>query len=263
MSKANMIKKIYEHFSKPLNLVVLNAVLILLLLLLNAYFQAFCIPTTWTTIILGICFLNTIFYPLLEQTRFAPFTSFISGISFFVFLYCVVFMEQLSLFGLATAFLGIGIIILAPHFFIIQFIWRNLIRPRSKKSRLFFSTSLVMCGLGILFIGQSYKSALDTMQKFEKSNYSSLERSFLTEKTLGMHLIYHTRFCEYDGWRPPKHEPILVIGMWLNGRKDPMHVDLGQRLLLYKTFFPENNYKFECSCAKMYSENYHKDPLWR
>ena len=66
-------------------------------------------------------------------------------------------------------------------------------------------------------------------------------------KILGMHFIYHTRFCEFDGWRPPKHEPIMVIGMWLNNRLDPLEVDLKTRLELYKKFFPDKKYKFDCS----------------
>jgi len=85
----------------------------------------------------------------------------------------------------------------------------------------------------------------------------------MTEKILGMHFIYHTRFCEFDGWRPPKHEPILVIGMWLNGREEPLKVDLKKRIELYKKFFPDNKYKFECSCGYMYSENYHNDEIWK
>lgn len=85
----------------------------------------------------------------------------------------------------------------------------------------------------------------------------------MTEKILGMHFIYHTRYCEFDGWRPPKHEPIIVIGMWLNNRIDPLNVDLETRLKLYKTFFPDNKYKFDCSCGLQYSNNYHYDDLWK
>ena len=85
----------------------------------------------------------------------------------------------------------------------------------------------------------------------------------MTEKILGMHFIYHTRYCEFDGWRPPKHEPILIIGMWLNRRIDPLNVDLKTRLLLYKKFFPNNKYKFECSCAISHRQDYNNDNLWK
>ena len=85
----------------------------------------------------------------------------------------------------------------------------------------------------------------------------------MTEKIIGMHFIYHTRFCEFDGWRPPIHEPILVIGMWLNNRYDPLNVDLKTRLDLYRKFFPENKFKFDCSCGIEYSEDYINDNLWK
>ena len=74
---------------------------------------------------------------------------------------------------------------------------------------------------------------------------------------------FFTRFCEFDGWRPPKHEPILVIGMWLNNRYDPLNVDLKTRLDLYRNFFPENKFKFDCSCGIEYSEDYINDNLWK
>ncbi len=85
----------------------------------------------------------------------------------------------------------------------------------------------------------------------------------MTEKILGMHFIYHTRICEYDGWRPPKHEPILVIGMWLNDREDPLNVPLKTRLLLYEKFFSNNNYKFDCSYAIQYNNVYLNDVFWK
>jgi len=59
-----------------------------------------------------------------------------------------------------------------------------------------------------------------------------------------MHFIYHTKYCWYDGWRSPKHELILVLGMWLNGRNDPLDVSLEKRVRLYKEFFPERKIKF-------------------
>lgn len=100
------------------------------------------------------------------------------------------------------------------------------------------------------------------MEAFEKSNFKTLEKNFMTEKILGMHFIYHTRYCEFDGWRPPKHEPILVIGMWLNNRKDPLSLNLEKRLELYKKFFPNKTYKFECSCGYQYRADYHNSPFW-
>jgi len=258
-----MIKRIYRHFSNPTNLVILNGILLAILISFNIYFQAFCIPTTWTTIVLAICFSNTILYPILDKTKFVPLTSFINGVTLFVFIYCVAFLEQMNFFGLVMILMGIGLVTFIPHFFIVQLIWKNIVRPKTKTSRYYFFTAIVLCIGTIIYIGQDYKKALGSMEKFKKSNFKELDKNFMTEKILGMHFIYHTRFCEFDGWRPPKHEPIMVIGMWLNNRQDPLNVDLKTRLELYKHFFPDNKYKFDCSCGLEYKNDYHNDDLWK
>ena len=258
-----MIKKIFKYFSKPTNLAILNSVLIAILILLNTYFQAFCIPTTWTVIVLVICFINTILYPILDKTKFAPLTSFINGVTLFVVIYCVIFLEQMNFFGLVMIIAGIGLVTFIPHFFIAQLIWKNLIKPTNKPTRFYFLTAIVLCIGTVLYIGQDYKKAIASIEKFKSSNYTELDKNFMTEKILGMHFIYHTRFCEFDGWRPPKHEPIMVIGMWLNNRLDPLEVDLKTRLELYKKFFPDKKYKFDCSCGIAYRQDYHNDELWK
>ena len=255
---------IYEFFSKSTRLAILNGVLISIIIVLNIYFQSFCIPTTWTIIVLAICFSNTILYPLLEKTRIAPLTSFINGVALFVFIYCVVFLEGMNFFGLFIITILIGLVIFIPHFFIIQLIWKNLVKPKIKTSRYYFLTAVILCIMTVIYIGQEYKKAINSIEKFKESNYTELDRNYMTEKILGMHFIYHTRIeMIFDGWRPPKHEPILVIGMWLNNRIDPLNVDLNRRLELYKKFFPENKYKFDCSCGIQYSKDYHNDELWK
>lgn len=258
-----MVKKIYKHFSKLTNLAVLNGVLITILILLNTYFQAFCIPTTWTIIVLGICFTNTILYPILDKSKFAPLTSFINGVTLFVFIYCVIFLEHMNLLGLVMIIVGLGLATFIPHFFIAQLIWKNLFKPTVTTSRYYFLAAIILCIGSVFYIGQYYKKAINSIEKFKESGYTELDKNFMTEKILGMHFIYHTRYCEFDGWRPPKHEPIMVIGMWLNKRIDPLSVDLKTRLKLYKKFFPDNKYKFDCSCGIEYRQDYHNDELWK
>lgn len=257
-----MIKRIFNYFSMPRRLAMLNTVFIAIILGLNSYFPAFCVPTNWTIIVLIICFTNTITFPFFEKKSVAPFLSFINGVSFFVFLYCIIFLEYMNYVGIVLLLTGIGIIFLIPHFFVIQILYKNLIKPAIKSSRYYFLGAIIICSLIVVFIGRNYQKAMVAIDKFEKSNFETLEKNFMTEKILGMHFIYHTRYCEFDGWRPPKHEPILVIGMWLNKRKDPLKVDLKKRLELYKKFFPANQYKFDCSCCYQYRLDYHNSPFW-
>ena len=259
-----MIKKIYRYLCKPLSLAILNGVLIAILIGCNIYFQAFCIPTTWAIVVLTICFTNTILYPILEKTKLAPLTSFINGVSLFVFIYCVVFLNFIIFLGLLLIIIGIGLATFIPHFFVVQLIWKNLFKPTIKTSRYYFLFAIILCIGIVTYIGQDYKKAVNSIEKFKASDYTELDKNFMTEKILGMHFIYHTSFCLYDGWRPPKHEPVLVIGMWLNYGDDPLFdVDLKTRLKLYKEFFPNNRYKFDCSCGIQESRTYHKDDLWK
>ena len=257
-----MIKTIYTYFSKPKNLSILNGVLIVILLSFNTFFQAFCIPTIWAGLLVAICFLHTIIYPLLEKTRWVSWLYFIHGISFFLFIYCVLFLAHMNLVGLIMLPLGIGVFTFIPHFFIIQII-RKILKNRRSKAIRYFLASVALCTITIFYIQYQYKKAILSIQKWEASGYSQLDTNFMTEKIVGMHFIYHTKYCEYDGWRPPKHEPILVIGMWFNNGYDPLNVDLATRLKLYKQFFPENIYKFDCSCGMQYAKNYHNDVLWK
>lgn len=174
----------------------------------------------------------------------------------------IIFLEQMNFFGLVGILMGIALIIFIPHFFVIQLLYKNLIRPVESRARVYFGLAVLLVILSSAYVGDKYKEAMDDIHAYRNSNYQQLEKSYMTEKILGMHFIYQTRFCEYDGWRPPKHEPILVIGMWLNKRIDPMEVDLSQRLKLYKKEFPSRTTKFSCSCAIEESQSYHNDKLW-
>lgn len=257
-----MFKKLIAYLPTPKYLAILNGVLIGLLILLNIIFQAFCIPSLWAMVVLVICFANMIVYPIITKTKWGLISSFINGVSFCVFIYCIIFLEHMNIFGIYMILFGIGLLIFIPHFFILQLIWKHVVNPVHKNSMYYFFSGIIV-SVGIVFIiGHAYKNGLYDIEKFKESKYTQLKRTFMTEKILGMGFIYHTRFCEYDGWRPPKHEPILNIGLWLNNRQDPLEVDLETRLALYRNFFPNHRYKFDCSCGIVQREKYHSDKLW-
>lgn len=258
-----MLSKIFTFFSNAKALSFLNLTLLLVSIFFNVYFQVFCVPTTWTLVLLSICFISLVLFPFLETTKYAPVASFVNGISVFVFLYCIIFLEIMNVYGIFLIFIGFGIFVYVPHFFLIQLLWKNLIKPKHSKSRKAFLLAIAVCTALVISIGFVYRNAAQDVQAFEASGFTTLKKNYMTEKILGMHFIYHTRFCPYDGWRPPKHEPILVIGMWLNKRYDPLSVDLQTRLELYKSFFPERKFKFDCSCGMTESQSYHSDPLWK
>lgn len=265
-----MFGKIKKHLSKPKDLAIVNAVLIALMLLTNVVLQAFCRPSEWATVVLIICFSNTILYPLLtKETLVFYMSNFISGISLGIFVYCVIFLGHMNLLWLfAILIFGLGLIAYLPYFFVIQLLYKYLFSYKNKLTKVLFCGGILTCLSAAFCFGEQYKQALSAMDNFTKSNYTSLERSFMTEKILGMYFKYHTQICEYDGWRPPLHEPALVIGQWFNGRRDPLNpgeeyiINLKKRIQLYKKFFPEKKVKLNCSCAAAYSDDYHNDLLF-
>jgi hypothetical protein len=259
-----MKTRIFNYFSNPKRIVVLNGILLAIAITGNSYIQVFCNPTNWATILLIICFANSIFFPLLiKNEKLLPVVSLINGISFCLFLYCIIFLEQMNFFGLIFILIGIGLITFIPHFFAIQLLWKGFIKLPSKSGRKYFIAGVCIALSLPIISGVLYHNALSDMEDFKESDYQILSKNFMTEKIIGMGIIYHVRFCEYDGWRPPKHEPILNLGLWLNGRKDPLNIDLEKRVNLYKKFFPERKLKFDCSCAYSYKGDYHNDQLWK
>jgi hypothetical protein len=77
------------------------------------------------------------------------------------------------------------------------------------------------------------------------------------ERILGMHFKYHTReLIGIDGWRPPLHDPAMVIGLWSLGRQDPLPLRLDERIALYRQVFPSRNPQADCVCALGDGEGY-------
>src|SRR5690606_38500760 len=121
-----------------------------------------------------------------------PVTSFISGISFVVFCYCVRFLEQMNSLGLLLIIAVIGLVVFIPHFFILQLLRSYIMYPVSSAARNYFLAAIIICVSISLYLGYAYKQALRDIEQFKNSNYTHLNTTFFTEKILGMHFIYHT-----------------------------------------------------------------------
>lgn len=258
------MKKLFARLAEPRKLVVVNSALLVFIVVLNYFFQSFCVPTTWATIAIAICFSNSAFAPLLLETRYKYVSAFIAGISLLLFLYTVIFLGVLGhSYGIFMLLIGIGLGVLVPYFFIAQILWKNLL----KTTNLGIKSAFVLgmgCAFTMALLGvKNYREAVKDIRAFQASNYTELNQTFMTEKILGMHFKYHTKYCPYDGWRPPLHEPLLIIGLWSDEMRDPLSVDLETRVSLYKKFFPEKPIHLECSCAREYRNVYHNSHLWK
>ncbi|NVK03719.1 MAG: hypothetical protein HWD92_02805 [Flavobacteriia bacterium] len=257
------MKKLFARLAEPRKLVVVNSALLVFILALNYFFQAFCVPTTWAAITIAICFLNSALAPLLLETRYKYVSSFIAGISFLLFLYTVVFLGELGhSFGILMILFGIGLGVLVPYFFMAQILWKNLLKTTNSGVKSAFVLGMG-CAFTMAFLGtKNYREAVKDIREFQASNYTELNQTFMTEKILGMHFKYHTKYYPYDGWRPPLHEPLLVIGLWSNDLQDPLPVDLKTRVRLYRQFFPDKPVQLNCSCALKGRNAYKKASLF-
>ncbi|UTW66925.1 hypothetical protein KFE94_02085 [bacterium SCSIO 12643] len=230
----------------------------------NSYWQVFCNPSSWAIVFITISFLYTIILPfVIKYKKYHFIIGFIGALSFWMYLYCIIFLGEMNFWGLIFIFTGSAILTFTPHFLAGQIWYKLFLKEGSKMIRKAFFVGSKICLVGVLSVGILYASALEDVEAFEQSNYRELEPNFFNEKILGMHLIYHTRFCGYDGWRPPIHEPLLVLGMWMNRGAWGINIALEKRIELYQKFFPNKPVHLECSCAEMYSETYHNDELFK
>lgn len=265
--KNEIADRIKRFLSKPKNQVILNFVLISLAVLGNIFNQAFCIPSLWASILIIICFLNSIFLPLLvRKNYYFGIPSLISGISLCLFIYCIIFLAEMNFFGiiLIVAF-GLGLLAYIPHYFAIQIIYFALYKKGIKFRKRYFGFGILLSLTLFAYSNFIYIESIRDINTFKSSNFKNIEKTFMNEKILGTGIVYHTEICIYDGWRPPIHEPILNMGMWLNKNKYPLKdiITLKERKELYQKFFPENPIKKKCSCAVEYKNMYHNDSLFK
>ncbi|MDA9261927.1 hypothetical protein N9P38_01050 [Flavobacteriales bacterium] len=256
-----MFKKIFSVIISKKGIVTINLVLVVLGLFFNRLSQGFCNPSFWSSILIGISLIFVIISPLVRDVK-SHLVGFIAGVSFSSFLYCVIFLGHINLYALPLILVGIGIVILIPHFFAFQLIQRFFFKAKNKIVKKYFVIGVVSCFCVSILAGISYNNAANKIKKLQESNSLVFDTNFMTEKIVGMHFIYHTEICEYDGWRPPIHEPMLVLGLWWNSMADPLEISLEERLDLYRLIFPDNPVKFKCSCAIEESRRYHNDELW-
>ena len=195
-----------------------------------------------------VCFVNMVTFTWLEQTPLWRFNAFLCGISTGVFIYWVIFSEGWVLF------FPVSIL------FIFLLVWRNVKHPVRKQSKPWYFAGITVCVVFAIVSAILFSSAA---KKVKNGEYDT--KNPMTERILGMHFRYHTRICIYDGWRPPLHDPAMVMGMRLTGDKDPLEgMTLETRLQLYHEVFPSLPVKNHCACSKE-SKRYHyfDDYLWK
>jgi hypothetical protein len=180
-------------------------------------------------------------------------------------IFVIIFRKSKSLF--IHPLLYYPAFVIAPYFFLFQLI-TVFKRLRSLGQKFaFVSSSVLTLTISVCLCYQI--SAI--FKKVEASGnfpatLSELSKNpinrYLIELILGSHWKYHTELCVvYDGWRPPFHDPVLVISNALlfpnqtfaKGTKLFFMPNIAPKdtnnFLLYKQLYPENPTSFYCRCG--------------
>jgi hypothetical protein len=154
--------------------------------------------------------------------------------------------------------------VLLPYFWLIQIIvqfFKNDEKYHQKMRFGLFSMLIIT-----FFFVKAYKNVLNNRTEIAQQNeevvrnlQSNFFDNYMLEKAIGWALVYHTEICIYDGWRPPMHDPFLVVSDWIWRQGQPITANFDEKIKLYKKFYPNINYKKSCSCAIEESRKYFQD----
>ncbi len=273
-----------KFFQSKMQFLIMNLGVIATCIYLNIQRQLFCIPVVWTSILLALFCISFILFPFINKnSKIFTFITAFAGLGFFISIYIILFGRQEYLIYLGVNFvLTIPIIFIiwilkkitkqsyynalwfyfaftfAPYFIIFQLILMfRALRTKTQKA-IYISSSIFVLLIGLFLTIQMntiFKkiSTTDNIELELKTLNKNPINSYLTELILGAHWKYHTELCNYDGWRPPYHDPVLVIANKIlfpyehfgHGTNIPVFYDK----TLYKKLYPENATKFNCRCA--------------
>ena len=261
----------------------MNIGVILTCVYLNIQRQLFCIPVPWTIVLLGlfcICFLS---FPFANKdSKKFKFICAFTGLGFFIAFYIVIFGRyEYAIFAFANLIVTLliwpiirllnkicknkvanalwfyGAFTLAPYFLFWQLILMYKALTTAIQRRIYILSSFFVLSIGLLLTYQM-KTIFDKANDSRnlENDMQALNRNpvnaYLIELALGAHWKYHTELCCYDGWRPPFHDPVLVIS---NKVLFPFeYFGFGTKLFqnhnLYENLYPDKATHFNCRCAR-------------
>jgi hypothetical protein len=275
-------------FQSKIHFLTMNIGVIVSCCYLNIQRQLFCIPVTWTLILLCLFCVSFLAFPFVNKHSklFLVITGF-TGLGFFISVYILLFGREEYLIFMAVNLVLISIImafawalkkitkqnysnvykaiwfyaaiILTPYLIIFQLIlfFKSLCTKTQKIIYISSSIFVLLIGLMLTYQINTILKKINTSQNIEldlRTLNKNPINNYLTELILGAHWKYHTELCNFDGWRPPFHDPVLVIS---NKVLFPFeHFGSSTNLTsfydrtLYEALYPNNATAFDCKCAK-------------
>ncbi len=275
----NVLSKL---FPTKTHFIIVNVCVFIACYLYNTERQLFCRPVPWAATVIILFFISFLVLPFItKHTRLLNILASICGLGFFIAIYILVFATRdYLIFVMANipiililhfvlkvikrkcqttifdALYFYPAIILTPFLLLYQLcVLIKSLRTKTQK-RLFIATPILTLIISLTLAFQ-INSIINRIyvatdkQKELKEIIANPINNYLTELILGAHWKYHTQLCLYDGWRPPFHDPTLVIARYFFSI--PYYFEQGTEQMggesLYKIIFPKNNTKFNCKCA--------------
>ncbi len=258
----------------------MNLVLVSLAYWANGEYQAFCNPVPWAKWVLAISIAPVLFQPVVQWKGIwsKRIVFFLHGVAFCCCVYCIFFIGLMHFVAFLAVFflMPFGLLAYLPLFLFAQILF-HIRHAEDRISRRSFRSALVSClvvSLGAAFWFNHEFHAINDAWKGQ-SEPTEIPENYMTERMLGMHFKYHLSYTIYDGWRPPLHDPALVVAVWLNAPfiseldisglmpAPPYRTtyDLNRRVAVYRSVFPDVPVRQACSCAKEYRGTYYNDPI--
>jgi hypothetical protein len=151
--------------------------------------------------------------------------------------------------------------VLLPYFWLIQIIIQFFKNDEIYHKKMYFGL-FSMLFITFFFV-KAYKNVLNNRAYIAQENEVVIQNlqanfceNYMLERAIGWALVYHTEICIYDGWRPPMHDPFLVVSDWIWRQGEPLTPNFDEKIKLYKKFYPNVSYKKSCSCAIEESKTY-------
>jgi hypothetical protein len=256
----------------------LNIALAIAAYFLNEFaLQVFCQPVLWAGLVLLASVGAFLVWPWLGRGPVAwrYLALFLQGAMVPVCAYCLLFLGPgLLITGLLFSFLILPAMAWLPVWFAAQAINRAI------SSRLRGGQVAFMLGTVPLLVAQGWaeqqyraiETAVAGLPAGERRQPASLARvvprSFMAERLAGALFKYHN-FEElvYDGWRPPLHDPLANVSLWLRAGRDwrwhgserarsdwyanPLLVgnSVNSQAAFYHRLFPNEPVKVDCACS--------------
>jgi len=275
-----MIKKLIT-WARP-RLRWINIGLAAFALTANQYMvQGFCQPVAWAGIVLLLSIGAFLAWPWLDTApRVVRYgLLFLQGVAFTVCAYCGWFMSmqpELYFIGFFCWWLLVPILVWVPAFFGLQLLQRVARLHLPGRWPVF----LVGVLAPLIAVGwaqrqyQAVETAVARLPPAQRQQIPALlrvvPRSYMAERLAGAYFKYHN-YPEFifDGWRPPLHDPLVNVCLWLRGgwRKhaNPLEMktyqvygggysgfyrSLNKQVKLYQQLFPQLPVKADCVCSR-------------